>query len=110
MTAGQAADLLGEGGLRAGWSLAQKAPDGQADQHLPAARGSIEQSPLIPAVHPPDPGHAADRLHVLPRTRTDMPPVKTCSTSMSARCGGRTSATSRSHGQHDHKNRDQGTA
>jgi hypothetical protein len=55
MTAGQPADLLGEGRLRARRGQAEETPRSQADQHLPAARGRIEQPPLVAAVHPP--GH-----------------------------------------------------
>ncbi len=55
--AGQRADLLDEGDLRPRQSLAKETPDGQADERLLAARGSIEQPPLIPAVHPA--GHRA---------------------------------------------------
>ncbi len=54
----------------------------------------------------PHPGQAADEPHALAWTRTDLPAEKTASTSTSARCGSRTSATSRSHGQHDHKSYD----
>ena len=57
----------------------------------------------------PHPGHAAAGPHVLAWTRTDRPATNTRSTSTSFRCGSRTSATSRRHGQHDHKRRDQGT-
>ena len=51
----------------------------------------------------PHPGYTAARPHVLAWTRTDPPAVKTRSTSTSAKCGSTISATSRSHGQHDHK-------
>jgi hypothetical protein len=44
---------------------------------------------------------APDPRHVRPFSA-----AKTRSTSTSARCGSRTSATSRSHGQHDHKSHD----
>lgn len=57
----------------------------------------------------PHPGHDAARPHVRAWTRTVLPAMNTRSTSTSFRCGSRTSATSRSHGQHDHKRRDQGS-
>ena len=56
----------------------------------------------------PHPGHAADEPHVLAWMRTDLPAVKTCSTSTPVRCGSSTSATSRSHDQNRHRRRTTG--